>query len=122
MNTLYFHPRVVSTDEKKKKKQLRKNETRRATVAAVVEPTNDGIELRIGMSICSPKDQFVKKYGRTAASGIARSNHPTAVVPLETELEKMTEFFVKKAIDLLAVYGYEVLPKERKEAQQVAVA
>lgn len=51
----------------REKKRLKKS----YTIAGLVV----GNELRIGISPCSVKDQFVKKIGRARAEGRARSNH-----------------------------------------------
>jgi hypothetical protein len=74
MGTIFFHTKP----ERNK---------RRATFAGIVE----GKTISIGVSVCSTKDNFQKKLGRTIAEGRARKN-PTCELhfddfPIKTFLE-----------------------------------
>lgn len=113
MRTFYFHPTVTT--------QYRgKTVTRRATVAAILKPVNDGEKLEsfhYGLSVCSEKDQFRKSYGRESALGKAWSKHPAIIVGTTTKMVEQKEFnkfFLENAITLLNLNGYLVLAKPTK--------
>lgn len=112
MRSFFFHP-IVSSNRKKK------TVAQRATVAAIqdVDPVTGHTRFRFGMSICSPRDQFVKKYGRAASEGKAVSNNPqlTVLTTSKFEGEKgYTSFFLENAINLLHEHGFNVAPKPEK--------
>ena len=119
MRSFFFHPIVTS---KKKRKMV----AQRATVAAIqdVERDNEGVPIEngnttfsFGVSICSTKDQFVKKYGRQAAMGKARSNHPTlSIITTDkfSDEKAFTAFFLTNAVNLLSERGFVVQPKQEK--------
>jgi hypothetical protein len=74
MGTIFFHTKP----EKNK---------RRATFAGIIE----GKIIKVGISVCSHKDNFQKKLGRIIAEGRARKN-PTCELhyeefPIKTFLE-----------------------------------
>ena len=120
MRTFFFHPTVTTL-------YRGKPVTRRATVAAIQDPNvvdSDGNPIThlyptfvFGVSICSDKDQFVKKYGRSSALGKAQSKHPAFQLKVEysdTDLsvaKNANKFFLDHAIGLLATLGYTVVDK-----------
>jgi hypothetical protein len=73
-----------------------KNEAR-VTVAGVIV---DGA-LKLGVSRCSPRDQFSRKKGRTVAEARARVR-PSRVVALPTD-QPVGKFFFEQAEDLILV-------------------
>lgn len=123
MRSFFFHPTVFSM---KKRKMV----AQRATVAAIqdVERDNDGGPIPngntifcFGTSVCSPRDQFVKKYGRQAAMGKAQSKHPTLTVRTKetfSDEKAFTAFFLKNAMNILSEKGFTVKPKETKKEKE----
>lgn len=110
--TFFFHPTVTT--------QYRgKPVTRRATVAAIQfnQTGKPNPYFVFGVSVCSEKDQFVKKYGRSAALGKAISNKPSLHLEVEvseTDLsvaKNANKFFLDTAIILLSELGYMVIDK-----------
>lgn len=69
---------------------------RRAVFAGIVV----GKQLLIGKAECSPKDQFIKKYGRNLAKGRALSQTPLKVVKIKDE-SKVIELFHNTVKELL---------------------
>lgn len=122
MRSFFFHPTITSNKKKKVVAQ-------RATVAAIqhVELDADGnpvpggnTTFRFGVSICSPKDTFTKKYGRQAALGKARSTHPTlSIVTAEEFVDEKayTALFLHHAVQILNERGFDVQPKKQKDVQ-----
>jgi hypothetical protein len=79
MKTLYFH-----SDNKSQK---------RVTVAGVVVDNT----LRIGVSICAPKDMFTKKKGRLISEGRAsKRGSETKIIPLNAD-SNPGKLFVEEA-------------------------
>lgn len=74
-----------------------KNEAR-VTVAGVIV---DG-SLRLGVSRCSPRDQFSRKKGRVVAEARARVR-PSRVLALPGDGKPLGKFFFEQAEDLILV-------------------
>lgn len=124
MKTFYFHPTVTTQYRGQTVK-------RRATVAAIADltetPTNEEgntanvLNFRFGISVCSEKDQFLKRYGRDCAMGKARSKSPTHVdqvylgINVTPTAKFANETFVKTAVSLLNGIGYTVQEKKKKK-------
>lgn len=66
--TLYFYGQTVPKNKKQKSK--------RVTVAGIVDENTTVSSIRIGVAICSTKDQFSKVKGRTISTGRALSSKP----------------------------------------------
>lgn len=75
-----------------------KNLTRRVTISGVLD--NDPTVLRIGQSMCSEKDKFVKSTARKIASGRALK-HPVNLLKLQ-EGKTVTSQFIEFSKKLLA--------------------
>lgn len=86
----FFYPKV--DNENKPKKQRRS----RCVIAAIVNDENK--TLSFGASICSTRDIFSKRAGRTKALGRAKYHIPLLVVKLDER--PVTTLFVEKAKEL----------------------
>jgi hypothetical protein len=108
--TLYFHPTIKIT--KKGKTSLR-----RVTVAGVPSTTTEGERvLRLGFAVCSSKDQFVKKVGRTKAEGRAKSEEKSTIISVGNITPRQElGVFLQAAIAGITALGFTVLPKRREE-------
>lgn len=73
------------------------SEERRITVCGVVDENTR--ELNIGYTVCSPKDPFTRKRGRTIARGRAKT-HPAAKVSINNLNEPLGRAFFKVATEL----------------------
>jgi hypothetical protein len=60
---------------------------KRVTIAGIINNN----EIRIGTSVCSPKDQFVKHKGRIIAEGRALK-HPEDIIAVKTDLTPVKTF------------------------------
>ncbi len=111
--TLYFHPTIT-----KKKGKLR----RRATVAGVVAEVEGRPVIKIGVAVCSNKDQFVKKVGRAKAEGRANSSDKgyDTITTVADDYKAQLKDFLQAAIDALTDLGFNVLPKA-KNTENLAV-
>lgn len=80
---------------------------RRFTVAGVYEKTTS--EVKFGVAICGPRDQFARKVGRAIAEGRAKK-HPTLVKELKVQLSEDKQGYAE-----LSKLGYEVVDTIRKD-------
>ncbi len=73
------------------------SEQRRITVCGVIDEETQ--ELNIGYTVCSPKDSFTRKRGRTIARGRAKAN-PIVKVNITNLNEPLGRVFFKTATEL----------------------
>lgn len=98
-NTFFLH---VNNHANRPPLKNRK-ETRKLPYSYTVAGVLEGTTFRIGVSICSPFDQFCKKVGRVRAEGRAKSNSGFLVkIPKDVlESNKLGKFFVETAKQLV---------------------
>lgn len=80
----------------------------RMTLAMIVTPTpDDELVANVGLSFCSPKDQFCRKTGRTIAEGRLSKGKHTITVLLPKDATQ-NEFLRRVK---LGIRGLDILPQ-----------
>lgn len=88
-----------------------KQTTHRAVVAGVQTGTRS---IRLGMSVCSVKDKFIKAKGRVIALGRAKSSVPQDILYLTDDSTPVKQF-IARAVKLVTPS-----PKKSKTEKQLA--
>lgn len=76
---------------------------RRFTVVGIYDKDTDKHQIKFGIAICGPADNFARKVGRKIAEGRA-VKHPTLIKDIKYELPETKEGFTQ-----LSQLGYEIV-------------